>query len=119
LEHQHAKRFYLWVHKGKFTQGITKQQRHEWILHKMKGLGLSGTSTLAHKHKYGNHNTQSMVTSAKPHVAFKDGKALPPSPPHEHHHISMDMHHKISLLHWLGDIQYDPALKVCAAHLLK
>ena len=119
MEHRHAKRFYLWVHKGKFTQGITKQQRCEQILHKMRGLGPSGTSTLAHKHKYGNHNAQPMAISAKPHVAFKDGEALPPSPPHEHHHVSMDTCHKISLLCWLGDNQDDPALKVCAACLLK
>ena len=78
-----------------------------------QGLAPSGTSILAHKCKYGNYDTQVTITSANSYVAFEGGEALPPSSPHEHHHISVDTHHKINLLHWLSNNQDDPALEAC------
>jgi hypothetical protein len=47
-----------------------------------------------------------------PSVAFEDNESLMPTPPSSHHHISRDVRHKVNLLAWLGDNQFDPALEV-------
>jgi hypothetical protein len=106
LEHRRAKRFYVRVHKGQFARGIAKQQRRERLLHHIKELAPSGTSTRTRKRKYGN------IEAALPHIAFEDDEELPQSFPHKHHHISRGTRHKIDLLRWLGDNEDDPALKV-------
>ena len=110
LEHRRVKRFYLRVHKGKFTEGITKQQRRERILHMMKGQAPHHPSKLARKRKY-RHNTQDATTD--PCVSFNDLETLPSSSPYEHHKISNDVQHKIDLSCWLSEHCGDLATKVC------
>jgi hypothetical protein len=110
LEHRRAKKFYVRVHKGQFARGIAKQQRRERLLHHIKELAPSGTSTQARKRKYGN--IEPKPSAALPHIAFEDDEELLRSSPYEHHHISQGTRHKIDLLKWLGDNEDDPALKV-------
>jgi hypothetical protein len=98
------------VHKGQFVRGIAKQQRRERLLHHIKELAPSDTSTRARKRKYGD--IEPKPSAALPHVAFEDDEELPQSSPHEHHHISQDTRHKIDLLRWLGDNEDDLGLKV-------
>ena len=106
MEHWCAKKFYVRVHEGQFVHGIAKQQRWEWLLHHIKELAPSGISTQTRKCKYGN------IEAVLPCIAFEDDKVLPQSSPYEHHHISQGTWHKIDLLKWLGDNEYDPVLKV-------
>lgn len=106
MEHRRVKKFYIRVHKATFTRGIAKQQRRERILHKIKEH--APKNTFARKRKYGGEEH----TASKPYVAFKDDETLPPSSPHEHHHISTDTRHKLDLLCWLGEHKDDPAVEV-------
>jgi hypothetical protein len=106
-----VKKFYLRVHKGKFTQGITKQQCRERILHKMKSQAPQCPSKLARKRKYG-HTQDAMRPPMDPSVSFNDPEMLPSSSPYEHHEISTDVRHKIDLSRWLNEHHGDPATKV-------
>jgi hypothetical protein len=109
LEHQQVKKFYPRVHKGQYTRGITKQQRHERVLHKTNGQAPPTTSKPNQKRKYGDINKAVL----DPRVSFGDSEVLPSSLPHQHYEISTDVRHKIDLAQWLSGHQGDPATKVC------
>jgi len=83
-------------------------------LHQINEHAPSGNANmLAHKRKYGETQVDQLAsTSTNFHVAFEADKALPPSSPHEHHHISADTRHKIDLLRWLGENKDNCALEV-------
>ena len=50
-------------------------------------------------------------SEVNPCVAFEH-KTLPPSLPQDHHHIAVDVCHKLDLLRWIGKNKTDPALMV-------
>jgi hypothetical protein len=111
LEHRRLKRFYPRVNKGKFTLGITKQQRRERLISQMHELAPQPGSSIGQKRKR-NKSFARDLEDAGPSISFEDAEALMPTPPSSHHHISRDVRYKINLLAWLGSNHGDPALKV-------
>ena len=48
-------------------------------------------------------------------IPLREVEVLVPTPPEQHHHISMDVHHKVDILKWVMDNHDDPALTVCTS----
>ena len=102
LEHRRVKRFYPRTHKGQFTLGITKQQRREQHLRKMKEL--SPNSCM--------NNRKKKSSPLDPRLSFQDHDPLLPMLPSQHYQMSTEERHKLNLSQWLCENQDDPALEV-------
>ncbi len=108
---------YWWVHKGRFTHGITNQQHQEQQLAQMGEAALKNSITSSQTCK-DNHlnNLRQNQDKSDPSEDDELGE-LPPIQLQEHHFISPSVQHKVWLSTWLSKNQEDPTLKVRAYYL--
>lgn len=102
LEHRRVKRFYPRTQKGKFTLGITKQQRREQHLRKLKELSPNLRM----------NDSKKKSPPLDPRLSFEDHDPLLPTLPSQHYQMSSEQRHKLNLSQWLHENRDDPALKV-------
>ncbi|KAN0082850.1 hypothetical protein V8E55_008645, partial [Tylopilus felleus] len=98
LEHRRVKRFYARTNKIKFTQGITRQQYRERLLHRLQAI-----------EQYGHHDSPKDDNS--PFLHFVDQDPLPRCLPGDHYQISASQRYHWDLSAWCGRNRDDPAAK--------
>ena len=107
LEHRRVKRFYARTNKNKaFTQQITRQQRRERIIRKIRErlkkqddtnvACLSRDAEILHLPV----NFKG-IQSPSPAVSFEESDALPQTSPEVHHHISNSTRQKENIFKWV------------------
>lgn len=120
LEHRRVKRFYSRTNKFKFTRQISKHERRERILHKIRSQKRKGKTVLRQGVQLVNRSNStppSHLNYVEPRptaaVSFQESDPLPYTPPTAHHHISDSTRHYENIAAWLSTNQGDPALQVC------
>ncbi|KAF8887132.1 hypothetical protein BD779DRAFT_1611603 [Infundibulicybe gibba] len=115
-EHRRVKRFYQTTWKANYTRGITKQERRQRLLKKIREQYLRSKS-----------QDQKLGAALKT-ASLEDGNgnnednSLPPTRPESHHHISNDRKHRLNIYRWPneheGDIAFQDFLPRLLDHLL-
>ncbi|KAI0083357.1 hypothetical protein BDY19DRAFT_900462, partial [Irpex rosettiformis] len=119
LEHRHVKRFYSRTNKWHFTRQITKQQRREELLRRVKAQAckqlnrdaLPSSSATSGPHKQRKLGTRSQREENAISLSFDAQDPLASAPPSLHHQISENNRHLINLASWLAEHEEDRAVK--------
>jgi hypothetical protein len=113
LEHRRVKRFYPRTNKSaSFTQQISKHQRREQILRKIRDRVLAherddkDMATSASKSQRSAKRLEDIV------VPFAASEPLPPASPEKHHQISTSRRYPINFMQWTDEHWDDPAIRV-------
>ena len=107
LEHRRVKRFYARTNKNKaFTRQITRQQRRERIIRKirerLKKQDDINAARLSKDAEVPDLPVNSEgIHSPSPAVPFEESDALPQTTPEVHHHISNSTRQKENIFKWV------------------
>lgn len=129
LEHRRVKRFYARTNKNKFVRQITKHQRREKLLYRIRkrlhalNLRLNAETVpqvTSSTHSASDPHNQTAVSGTakkklhrkRPVVSFVEEEPLPSAPPSIHHQISESRRYYDDLSGWLNDNHNDLAITV-------
>lgn len=116
-EHKRVKKHYKRVSKSNFTKGITQQNHRERTMRKMwkqkEHVDELEKENLTRNSSGTGQSAQIIPSNARnPGPTNRDQEKLPYTAPEVHHHMSLEMKHKVDLATWLSEHEDDVACRV-------